>query len=70
MDPIDTSTLKYPKDVSKLTQNCQELMNLELQKMKEEMNLTRKGETRIINESKSNGPHSSGYIVGKSNGHT
>lgn len=71
LDPIDTSILQYPEDVSKLTQNCQKLMNLELQKMKQEMRLTSKGEKMILNESnKNNSLNSTGDIVGKLNGHT
>lgn len=69
MDPIDTSTLQYPEDVSKLTQNCQELMNLALQKMKQEMRLTSKREIKTVNESKNNYMNSSVDIVDKSNRH-
>jgi len=37
LNPIDTANLEYPDDVSRLAEKCHELMNLEFQKLKEEV---------------------------------
>ncbi|CAL8089863.1 unnamed protein product [Orchesella dallaii] len=49
LNPIETSNLEYPEDVSKLAEKCHELMNLEFQKLKEEVHVSTKPTSKHTN---------------------
>ncbi|ODM95548.1 1-acyl-sn-glycerol-3-phosphate acyltransferase alpha [Orchesella cincta] len=68
LDPIDTSNLVYPDDVSNLAERCHELMNLEFQRLKEEMQTLASSKALPALNTRSKGANGHTNSMGDDNG--